>query len=107
MTETAETALRASIKHWERLLLGHDTLMGPGACPLCQEFKTVDEECDGCPVYEHTGKPYCMGTPYDNAADHHKQGRSVRTARGLVAIWKELQFLRSLLPDKPTRPRKK
>ena len=30
---------------------------------LCDWFYTMDDHCTGCPVYDLTGKPFCLGTP--------------------------------------------
>ena len=63
--------LTTSIKHWERLLTAATAKdlraffsegLGVNYCACCQEF--IEAKCYGCPIYEHTGEPLCIGTPY-------------------------------------------
>lgn len=112
MTPQALTALQKSIAHWERLATGNrkpDELVGGSWCALCDEFNgsiPFDERCQGCPVYEKTGKRFCAGTPWvaiERVIDHHYDEQATaewldntEEARELAA--KELAFLKSLLP---------
>lgn len=67
MDDETRAALDASIEHWrldnERALTPDDARIGPNHCALCELF--WDQECDGCPVRERTGKPHCEDSPYD------------------------------------------
>lgn len=97
MKENALRALKASIRHWERVLLGKDVLIGPSTCALCKEFYSAD--CAGCPVKEKTGHQYCSGTPYYKASAAFCQFEPM-SFKALVPVYRELMFLRSLLPKK-------
>lgn len=98
MKKQTLAALKSSIRHWERLLIGADTYMGPGYCRLCKIFNER-HWCAGCPVYEKTGKRWCEGTPYLKASEAHRQGQAA-TRKELPLIFDELRFLRSLLPER-------
>jgi hypothetical protein len=91
MNKTTLQALKESIKHWERLCLGHDEPLGTKGCALCKKFWDF-HSCDGCPVQARTGLPYCNGTPYESAW----RAKELRDKR----FKKELEFLKSLLPRK-------
>lgn len=65
--------LALSLRRWRLVLSGEIYNPGRADCPLCQvyfpasfrlgEFKNA---CLGCPIYEHTGRTGCEGTPYDD-----------------------------------------
>ena len=97
MTEKARKALEKSIRHWERLLLNRDTVMGPDSCALCKEYNHDPKPCHGCPVMAKTGEQYCVGTPYKNAAAGFNTDVGVTSQTKAGQIWAELRFLRSLL----------
>ena len=101
------TALKKSIKHWERLsrmVPDEDASDSPssGHCPLCQMF-VIDCAADGlgrCPVSKKTGDTSCDGTPYQEAfsAWHNCLFEGAPLSYWKRASKKMLRFLRSLLP---------
>lgn len=104
MNPTTETALRASIAHWEDVVKDPvNANVGRSTCALCMMFNSPFEdryrlrgtECDGCPVSERTGEKWCDGSPYEafSEADERDDEDAMRAAA--VA---ELEFLKSLLP---------
>ena len=115
--ETLE-ALQDSIDHWQRM---RDDPIGSGdrpfakSCALCQIFifaEEVDEHCVGCPVANKTGNPDCEETPYYETVAPFNHVRVLGEKHPLYAkalkAWQEaadaeLEFLRSLLPDKKCR----
>jgi len=68
VTKTQITkALIESIAHWENLKDGNEHDHKWTACPLCKLFLDKDPDtksCDGCPIAEHTGKSYCVDSPW-------------------------------------------
>jgi hypothetical protein len=98
-------ALKASIRHWERILIGTDIEIGPKHCALCRKFRRYrlpSGGCCKCPVCRRTGFYACNETPYRDFASAwvfpHKHNEST-----IILAWKELEFLRSLLPKKEKR----
>ncbi len=49
---------------WEPILRGEHGDNESYDCPCCQEYNRGGNECEGCPISEHTGYIYCGGTPY-------------------------------------------
>jgi hypothetical protein len=99
-------ALKGSIRKWERIVAGDGGDEGAANCPLCREFRFgVEFDCVGCPVMAETGLPYCSGTPYTDWMRYHDGlGRMVpldAVSREEISLAEaELDFLRSLLPQK-------
>lgn len=105
MNPTTETALRASIAHWEDVVRDPvNANVGRSACALCMMFnnphedkpRTRADDCKGCPVSDMTGEKWCDGSPYydfENAAD---EDDIIGMRSAAVA---ELEFLKSLLPE--------
>lgn len=89
-------ALKGSIKKWEGIALELKENHGTHDCPLCQLFH--GGRCEGCPVKERTGLDCCDGTPY---WDYVRYADEYGTVSGyaLAIADKELEFLRSLLPE--------
>lgn len=90
------TALRGSIRKWEKIAAGTGRDKGHDNCALCIEFCTLSG-CKGCPVFDKTGKHYCYETPYENAAlllvdDKATTVRAKRAAQVMV------NFLKRLVP---------
>lgn len=61
-------AIDGSIDKWKRICY-EDAIDGARSdCPLCQisGYNDLNKgiDCDGCPIYLHTDKPNCLGTPY-------------------------------------------
>lgn len=105
------TALRESIAHWDRMASGKrqkDEHIGVPDCALCALFWTWDKlgtdspSCVKCPVMQRTGKKFCVGSPFDAASnivnDHHGD-EGYDTPEFREAAMRELEFLRSLLPE--------
>lgn len=93
-------ALQGSIRKWEKILLGTGTDLGHNNCPLCKLFHKHD--CKGCPVQEETGQRWCAGTPYEAWSDAQQLvgDKPSRNKNKLFEARRELDFLRSLLPQK-------
>lgn len=93
-------ALRASIRKWEFITALLEKAprrqiadRGTDTCALCQLYYNHDrfvDHCDGCPVMEKTGQRYCDGTPYGSE-------------KGLKRAQGEVEFLRSLLPQRKAK----
>jgi len=93
-------ALQGAIKKWQRIVAGTGEDRGVVNCPLCQMFVVPhvdlnghpidDLVCVGCPVMKKTGKRYCEGSPYP---EYRLVDKNTENAQ------KELDFLRSLLPN--------
>lgn len=106
MNRKTLSALKKSIKHWERNVLAKTpgkTSTGNEQCALCALFLNQSESCQGCPVALKTGKPYCYGSPYEKAACernfwYFRLGNLKAKERWHLAAKAELAFLRSLLP---------
>jgi len=64
----SEALDRAVIKHWQRLLActTADDVEVEGyhdwSCAYCRQY--LDNDCQGCPIFEDTGQEGCHGTPY-------------------------------------------
>jgi len=111
MTEQAKKALKESIEHWRRVASG---TMKPGEsvgaphCALCLAFNHTHAghiACEGCPVFERTGKQGCVGSPFDpfeenlDWMDESEFSRWLDTQEARTLAAAELAFLESLLPD--------
>ena len=106
LSKRAETALRGSIKKWEKIAADKGEDLGGANCPLCKLYYVHD--CLACPVRLHTDAEYCEDTPYIDWYDHHYDDHSnisgvdslVIECSVCVSLAKaELNFLRSLLPE--------
>jgi len=111
MDDKTLTALQASIKHWEDNVAARgvkSVKLGIKECALCEYFGPFDEpSCVGCPVSERTGLTGCEGTPYDDVceaevewSDHPRTNSYKEYFREIAQT--ELDFLKSLLPEKST-----
>ena len=105
MDAKTETALRASIKHWEENVAAatpNEASTQPEDCALCRMFAIgAQDRCGGCPVAESTGVDSCCNTPYENADFILKRwhfGAIDGQSAFRDAAQAELDFLRSLLP---------
>ena len=100
MDTTTLTALKQSIERWKRRAAGEHSLpLGTKTCPLCHLFHvdyTGRSCCDGCPVYDATEQPCCIGTPYLSYTDNLTDANAKR----------ELEFLKSLLPPENAEEKK-
>lgn len=86
-------AIKGSIKKWEEIRDGKRHDSGHSDCPLCQVYYMGNNDCDGCPVKEKTGKSNCRNTPYVDYCRASNLGEKVDTAAQA-----EIDFLTSLLP---------
>ena len=96
MDNATREALLGSIEKWKGIVAGTEEDLGAINCPLCTMFLTT-KRCRGCPVYEATGWPGCVASPY---MDYMRHARSIPGAseRKQAAAEAELAFLQSLLP---------
>ncbi len=97
-------ALKGSIEHWQRLV---DFEKNPGEepgsqqCDLCKLSVNKSEgfyvDCNECVVKLRTGRPGCIGTPFNRAYSaffkRHENPEEFRHAAK-----EEMEFLKSLLP---------
>jgi len=100
--EDTRMALEGSIDKWQKIVDGTGEDLGVDNCPLCQMFKTQEEDsCEGCPVMEMTGEPNCRLSPYvswstivgyGSIKDFNNPSLAMRLAQA------ELDFLISLRP---------
>lgn len=106
MNQATLTALRGSIRKWEKIVDGSGADKGSKNCPLCQLYNTGSSECEGCPVRDATGLPFCIGSPYVENWALPSRGSwppvYANTPALKVAARKELKFLQSLLPGAAT-----
>ena len=96
------TALKKSIAHWERMRDDPDCGEYPCAnqCACCvnagySPFRR-NADCTLCPIYAHTGKLRCRGTPYYKASYYYdKRGLNSK----LFKRWAqhEIDFLNEVL----------
>jgi hypothetical protein len=105
MDDRTKKALLGSIEKWRNIAHDGGEDRGPGNCPLCQDFFFKTQECDGCPVYQKTGKTGCQYTPYTKWTDHQLLVHNAATHPNkvlckdcLTIATSELEFLESLLP---------
>lgn len=103
--ETLE-ALQGSIAKWESIVEGKGRDEGAPNCPLCLKFVMVNGNCDGCPVAESVGRSDCQRTPYvtdwhevNPWPREHPNWRRAKTDAHRAAAQKEVDFLKSLLPE--------
>jgi hypothetical protein len=104
MNARTSKALKGSINKWIRI--ARDTRAedrGPANCRLCEEF--YDNGCEGCPVSEKTGRPYCSRSPCQDWSTHQllvhgRVGgpRVAGCAECLRCAKEERDFLIGLLP---------
>jgi hypothetical protein len=110
MTPQAEAALRRTIENkWEKIVDCEESDRGMANCELCQLFNHK-HLCRGCPVARHTGEDSCYDTPYHDfriyvsrAEPAHlisSDGYRVFDQKSYNFALAELEFLKSLLPDK-------
>lgn len=75
-------------------------LTGSKDCPLCELFYAGD--CIGCPVFEKTGRRFCVGSPYRDAVRARWQWQESETDANRDAAHAvartEAEFIHSLLP---------
>jgi len=105
VNKKTKKALNESIAHWERMRAFETTEEfdkeephGP-FCSLCKLF-LVKYNCEGCPVFEKTGKVACRSTPYSTAYTSYFEWKRINTKKNRTAWRKaatrEINFLKSL-----------
>jgi hypothetical protein len=73
MNTEQRAALEASIDHWKRMYRDpvgcekREEWPGPINCACCLLWNKRGNRCEGCPVKEATGKPYCYGIAHADA----------------------------------------
>lgn len=107
MDERTLTALQGSIKKWEEIAAGTGEDHGCSNCPLCKEFtlRSSEGSCAGCPVNE-AGYPDCERTPYSEfwrmgIQQASPRSRTANTPELVEIAKREVDFLKSLLPEPP------
>lgn len=98
--------LQDEITHWENISNGIEIDFRISNSPLCQNF-IGNRICYQCPVQDRTGKPHCNGTPIGAWQNHHFSVHNNFTCFYIKKgcnecqelAQKELDFLKSLLPD--------
>ena len=105
ITKKALTALKGSIKKWEKIVKGTGVDDGINNCPLCKIFWEVG--CKDCPVSEKADKfTCCEKTPYTKWDGHHYTvhgtGFPLKIECKICERYakQEVKFLKSLLPKK-------
>ena len=99
MNKKILTALRESIKKWEKKASNSKSALATADrdnCPLC---KLCGNNCAGCPVKEKTRRKHCKDTPYDDWCGASYFGHGDPHLAMLMAQH-EVDFLTSLLPRK-------
>lgn len=112
MNKATEKALRESIEKWEKNAKAeapHEYVITGSHCPLCVMFVIRKMTCEGCPVYERTGKEQCEDTPWFNAHVAKLDWEDCLGSRvvlredarqaAMQAALEEIEFLKSLLPE--------
>ena len=106
MDAKTREALEASIEKWKRNAAEVNvfkTSISNKDCALCSLF--YDDDCQGCPVSEKSGRKFCGNTPYLEASaargiwfcETQNDGPAFRTA-----ALEEVAFLESLRPEDGT-----
>lgn len=116
MNEKALKALKKSIIHWK--LMSELSPKGKTPyeenCALCLAFRVQENwwSCEGCPVKEETGQSLCSGSPYEKAFNAWRQWKNAdrepnfATDEWVKCAIEELDFLKSLLPEKKLTKKK-
>lgn len=97
------TALRGSIRKWQKIVKGTGEDEGTGNCPLCRLFFWLPNDCRGCPVREKTGEKECRGTPYSQWKKGGYVWLDKLSKEAKEHAQDEVDFLRSLLPKKAAK----
>ena len=96
MNKQTLTALRGSIRKWEKIVAGTGRDDGMNDCPLCAIF--WEKFCKGCPVSKAAKNTGCEGTPYQDWRHGTDSERRADTPKRKRLAQAELDFLKSLLP---------
>lgn len=108
MKKATITALKKSIKVWERRAAGENIQPNQANCPLCVRFDPsrfifechIKSTGERCPVYAKTGRRQCKGSNYFAFASYWEIIANKPKSKRLKALaQKEVDFLKSLLPN--------
>ena len=93
--------LHDSIEHWiDDVLNGTKDINILETCSLCGVYYLDEVECNGCPIKEKTGVPFCKESPGPNAGIRYSmlspEEYSNKPQNVKDAINKEIDFLRSV-----------
>lgn len=75
--EKGQKALCESVEKWANICLGQEVDKGPGNCPLCKLYFSMEDHdgkgraCRACLIYSVTGMYGCAGSPYEAWKLHH------------------------------------
>ena len=96
MNKTQTKALKASIKHWERMRDDPECKEEPYSedCPCCQEYTSM--RCEGCPISEAVDSYGCDNTPYAYARGAF-EGYGKDSPEFKEAAQDEIDFLNEVL----------
>lgn len=115
MLDETRKAIEESIVKWKKKASEENPMnikISTSECPLCQLFNNdyteEGNECLSCPIFEETGYDYCEATPCDKATLHLHDWRFSQSKEEIEtykqefreAAKKEIEFLKSLLPNK-------
>jgi hypothetical protein len=114
--QTRQVALLGSIKHWiENANAEYRSMVSviSTSCACCEIWNNrrlteAGRECIGCPIYDFTGKTFCIDTPYHKASEANTAMYAAATSetsnnviaallKFKVAARKEVKFLMKVL----------
>lgn len=87
MKKSTEKALWGSVEKWYKIYMGTGRNLDALNCPLCKKFllgKT--SSCVGCPVFNKTGRFYCLGSPFDDYARYGTKRSALKEYQFLVDL---------------------
>lgn len=96
---TLRQAFEKTFSKWNLIVNGYHCREGQNTCGLCNLYNLKDSACNGCPVKEITGKPYCHDTPYDVWPDndsHYTRMLAIAELNFLRAVKKSVSWWRLL-----------
>ncbi len=121
MNKATEEAIRKSIEKWERIMYEGGEDDGSANCELCRRFSHScwrknkrAKNIEHCPAAIKVGNNGCQDTPYFEWTTHHEEDHgndthpfSTECKACDVFARKELDFLKSLLPFKKVKVKRK
>lgn len=72
------------IDYWEKIVSTKVDCTGVKGCALCDEYY-FEDDCQGCPIYEDTGKDECQGTPFGRFKAYAKDSDYAKVS-GKIAV---------------------
>lgn len=88
-TKKQITALKGSIRKWEKIVDGSGNDDGCKNCPCCQMWAS-NNLCYGCPIAAFSGEESCYNTPYDSLPPSYREDYQ-------TGAKKELNYIRKVL----------